>query len=130
MIADLTLLLLCQLAGEGLTRTLDLPVPGPVLGLLLLLGLCAARHRLLDAPRAIPGGLRATAPGLLRHLALLFVPAGVGIVQHVNLIRAEWLAITVSLLLSTWLTIAVSAAVMVWATRRFAGGTAEESAGD
>jgi len=53
-----------------------------------------------------------TANGLLRHLSLLFVPAGVGVMAHLDRLANEWLPITVSLVLSTLLTIAVTAIVM------------------
>jgi putative effector of murein hydrolase LrgA (UPF0299 family) len=39
MIANLSLILLCQLAGEVIVRGVALPMPGPVVGLVLLLGL-------------------------------------------------------------------------------------------
>jgi len=40
------------------------------------------------------------------------VPAGVGVMAHLNRLASEWLPITVSLVLSTLLTIAVTALVM------------------
>jgi putative effector of murein hydrolase LrgA (UPF0299 family) len=105
MLAALTALLLCQLAGEAVVRLLDLPVPGPVLGLALLLGLLALR-------RSVPEQLSVTANGLLKHLSLLFVPAGVGVLQHLARIQAEWLAIAGALLVSSVATIVVTAVVM------------------
>lgn len=105
MLSNLTLLLLCQLAGEVLARLLGLPLPGPVVGMALLFGGLVARRRM-------PVGLEETAHGLLRHLALLFVPAGVGVTLYLPLIADEWLPISFSLLASTAATIAVTAAVM------------------
>ncbi len=106
MIAALTALLACQLAGEVLVRLIGLPVPGPVMGLVFLLLAMAVSGR-------IPQALRETASGLLSHLSLLFVPAGVGVILHFERIGAEWLALVAALLLSTWATIAVSALVFV-----------------
>jgi holin-like protein len=80
-------------------------VPGPVLGLALLLGLLALR-------RSVPEQLSVTANGLLKHLSLLFVPAGVGVLQHLARIQAEWLAIAGALLVSSVATIVVTAVVM------------------
>jgi holin-like protein len=54
---------------------------------------------------------------LLNHLSLLFVPAGVGVVLHMNLIADEWLPISAALIGSTVLAIAVSALIIVWLTR-------------
>ncbi|MGD1879513.1 MAG: CidA/LrgA family protein [Kiloniellaceae bacterium] len=105
MLAALTALLLCQLTGEAAVRLLDLPVPGPVLGLVLMLALLAAKG-------SVPASLDTTAGGLLRHLSLLFVPAGVGVLQHLARIEAEWLAIAAALLVSSVSTIVGSAVVM------------------
>ena len=102
MIAALTTLLVFQLLGEALVRTLGLPVPGPVLGLALLLPLLAWRPAVLAM-------VRPTAQTLLQHLSLLFVPAGVGVMLHLNRIGEEALAIGVSLVLSTWVGLVVAA---------------------
>ena len=105
MLAAITALLLCQLIGETVVRLLALPVPGPVLGLVLLLAVVALR-------RGVPATLESTAGGLLKHFSLLFVPAGVGVLQHLQRIEAEWLAIAAALLVSSAATIVVTAAVM------------------
>lgn len=105
MLAAITALLLCQLIGEAAVRLVDLPVPGPVLGLVLLLVVVALR-------RGVPASLESTAGGLLKHFSLLFVPAGVGVLQHLPRIEAEWLAIAAALLVSSVATILVTAVVM------------------
>ncbi len=105
MLAALTALLLCQLIGEAVVRLIDLPVPGPVLGLVLMLALLALW-------RGVPGNIQTTAGGLLKHFSLLFVPAGVGVLQHLGRIEAEWLAIAGALLASSIATIVVTAVVM------------------
>lgn len=105
MLAALTLLLLCQLIGETLAHALALPVPGPVIGMILLFLYLVARQG--------PGEeLRSTSQTLLQHLSLLFVPAGTGIVLHLNRIGDEWLALLISLLVSTVLALLVTAGVM------------------
>ena len=116
----ITLLLTCQLIGEVVTRFLDLPLPGPVIGMLILLTGLLIRGRL-------PAGLETTAQGLLQHLSLLFVPAGVGVVTHVGLMADEWLPITAALVVSVTVTIAVTALVMAWLARRL-GSPAEGEA--
>jgi holin-like protein len=112
MLRGVAVLLLFQLAGEVLTRAAALPVPGPVAGMaLLLLGL-AARP---------PGEeLRAASSGLLSHLSLLFVPAGVGVMLHAPRLASEWLAVTVSLVVSTAATLAVTGFVAERLARRAA----------
>lgn len=113
MIAQLTLLLVCQLVGEVVVRFLGLPLPGPVLGMVLLFALFAVRGR-IGAP------MQKTAGGLLEHLSLLFVPAGVGVMVHLPLIAAEWPAIVTAVIASTIITIVVTAWMMVWLGRRTA----------
>ena len=105
MLAGFTVLLVFQLVGEVLARALGLPIPGPVVGMVLLFG--ALRLR-----RAIPDCLAHSADALLTHLSLLFVPAGVGAMLHAGRLADEWLAIVVALLLSTIGSIAVTALVM------------------
>ena len=105
MLGALTVLLVFQLIGEVIVQLAALPIPGPVIGLLLLfLTLCARGS--LAAP------LRDTANGILQHLSLLFVPAGVGVMVHFARIAGEWLPILAAVLVSTALAIAVSALVM------------------
>lgn len=102
MLGALTTLLSLQLVGEVLVRWLGLPVPGPVVGMALMLGVLALRP-------AWHAALQPTADGLLRHLSLLFVPAGVGVVQHLQRLGDEALAIALALVLSTWIGLAVTA---------------------
>ena len=99
------LLLICQLIGEVVVVAAGIPLPGPVIGMaLLFLGLMV--HG------SVPSGLDKMAEGLLSNLSLLFVPAGVGVMLHAELVGAEFVPIVISLVLSTLITIAVTAWVM------------------
>lgn len=102
MIPALLTLLLSQLAGETLSRALGLPLPGPVLGMLLLILGFALVPRLVDVVRPL-------AQGLLGHLSLLFVPAGTGVIGHLDKIAAHGVAILLALVFSTLLAIAAGA---------------------
>ena len=105
MLNTLTLLLLFQLGGELCVRALALPIPGPVIGMILLfLTLLAKGH--------VGQETRSNTAALLQHLSLLFVPAGVGIMVHLQRVGDEWLAITVSLVISTFAGMAVTAWVI------------------
>ena len=106
VIPALTLLLACQLVGELVTRALALPVPGPVFGLALLFVLMLWRRRSSAA-------LDQTADLLLANLSLLFVPAGVGIVQHWHLLSDRLVPILATVILSTLLSLAASAGTYV-----------------
>ena len=105
MLAGITLLLVCQLIGEVLIRGLDLPVPGPVVGMLLLFLFLLIRGK-------TPEPLYVATNGILRNLALLFVPASVGVVTQLNTLASDWLSITVAVTVSTMATIAVTGLVM------------------
>ena len=110
MIEALTFLLLAQLAGEAFVRGLGLPIPGPVIGLVLL--------ALILAMRGTPPPLRHTALGLLRNLSLLFVPAGVGVINQAHVLADYWLALSVALVVSTMATLAVTALTFRFVQKR------------
>jgi holin-like protein len=110
MLSALTQLLIFQLAGEVIARGLALPIPGPVLGMLILF-----------VALLIKGGpgasLQTIGQSLLQHLSLLFVPAGTGIMVHLHRVSDEWLPLLASLLLSTLATLMVTALVMKFCQR-------------
>jgi holin-like protein len=122
MIRALTLLLVCQLAGEILARALSLLVPGPVIGLALLAIGAIVHARLTGADTSAIENtkLGTTASALLGSLGLLFVPAGVGVVQQLPLIGPYALAIFAALLVSTVLTLLVTVYVFIWVKRAMA----------
>src|SRR5574343_36947 len=96
MIPALAALLVCQLVGEALVRALAVPVPGPVAGMAGLLLALVLRPAWLVA-------LKPTTATLLQHLSLLFVPAGVGVMLHLQRLGNEALALGVALVVSTLL---------------------------
>jgi holin-like protein len=110
MLQALATLLVFQTIGEVLTYALALPVPGPVLGMAMLLAYLLVNARAVER-------LRPTCVELLKHLSLLFVPAGVGVMLHVTRIANEWVPIVVALLGSTALAIIVTALVVHWTSR-------------
>ncbi|WP_211106662.1 CidA/LrgA family protein [Nitrospirillum viridazoti] len=117
MVGALATLVVCQLIGEIVVHGLHLPVPGPVLGLLLLVAWFAWR----GGPTQTMG---TTADVILSNLSLLFVPAAVGIVQHGQRFLTQGPAIVIALFASSILTIAVTAYAFLWADRRFGGAGA------
>jgi putative effector of murein hydrolase LrgA (UPF0299 family) len=119
MIASLSLILLCQLAGEVIVRGLGLPMPGPVVGLLLLLGLLLSRDRFAVLARGPlqQDGVESASRGLLAHLSLLFVPAGVGVVQKLDLLAAHGVAIVAVLAISVMITLLVTVATFLAVSR-------------
>ena len=118
MIPALTALLGFQLAGELVVRLSGVPVPGPVLGMVMLVVFFVIRG-------GVPEDMKAVAAVVLRHLSLLFVPAGVGLMLHAARIEAEWFAIGAALLGSSVLTLMVTVLVF----RLCAGSRARDAGG-
>ncbi len=111
LIRYLALILVCQLIGETLAVGTGLPVPGPVIGMMILfLGLLIKR--------GLPDDLAAAGGGLLRHLALLFVPAGVGVMLHVPRLADEWWPIALAIVPGTVVAIAITALLVQWLGRK------------
>ena len=105
MLTAFAVLLVFQCLGEGLVFLFGWPVPGPVTGMLLLLAALVAFPRM----QAV---VEAGANELLRHLSLLFVPAGVGIVVAASSGSGQWTAIVAAVIVSTLATLAVTALVL------------------
>ena len=103
-LAGFAWLLTLQTVGELLSRGLSLPLPGPVIGMLLLL--VALRSPRVREPVAL------CADFLLAHLSLLFVPVAVGVMAYLPLLRQYGLRLLVVLVLSTWIGLAVTALVL------------------
>ncbi|ACB25367.1 holin-like protein [Methylobacterium sp. PvP062] len=117
MIASLALILLAQLLGEALARGAGVPIPGPVIGMGLMFAFLLLRDNArLGLPRVLPkpltdGTLETTARGLLMNLSLLFVPAGVGVVGRLDLLRAQGAKLALVLVVSTALSLLVTVLV-------------------
>jgi holin-like protein len=111
LVRGLAILLGFQLVGEMLSRWLAVPIPGSVLGMgLLLAALGVGAVRLAWIEEA--GGL------LLAHLALFFIPAGVGVMVHFDLLKTQWLPVVVATVLSTFVVMAVTGWVETFLSRR------------
>ena len=119
MLRGFAILLGCQLAGETITRALALPLPGPVLGLVILVMLLFAveRRHLVDSATVADSSLGKVANGLLAVLGILFVPAGVGVIQNLGLLREYGIALAAALVESTFLTLTVTVWVFVAVSR-------------
>ena len=105
MLDYLTLILVCQLIGELTVRATDIPFPGPVAGMILL-------FMFLLIKGSIPAELDKVSSALLNNLSLMFVPAGVGIMVHFELLSTDIWPLSIALVCSTLLTITVTALVM------------------
>jgi holin-like protein len=110
MLYAITTLFLCQLAGELLVQWLGLPIPGPLIGMLLLLVVLLVRG-------GVPEALNETSGHLLRNLMLLFIPAVTGVMLHFERVGREWLPFLAAGILGAAFTMAVTALTLRWMIR-------------
>ncbi|MGF9565572.1 CidA/LrgA family protein [Neorhizobium sp. JUb45] len=105
MLRGIAALLLFQLLGESLVFLTRLPVPGPVVGIVLLFAALQAGRRFGHSgyPR-----IEAVADSMLANLGLMFVPAGVGVVALWGLVESQAAAIIAVLVLSAVFTLAIT----------------------
>ena len=90
--------------GELLARIMRVPIPGPVIGMVLL-------ATLLASVPSVGQRLEGPARGLLNHLSLLFIPAGVGVIGLASALKGQLVAILLAIVVSTALSIAVTGLV-------------------
>ncbi|MDD2557987.1 MAG: CidA/LrgA family protein [Desulfuromonas sp.] len=111
MLRGMAILLGLQLVGELITYVLKLPLPGSVVGMLLLLA--GLRGGILRVD-----WVKEAAELLLRNLSLLFVPAGVGVIVYAGLIAQHWLPLTVAATVSTLAVLATTGWSAQWLARK------------
>ncbi|SDK84284.1 CidA/LrgA family protein [Natronincola ferrireducens] len=100
------------LAGELLNNLLNIPIPGNVLGMILLLLLLVTGVIKLEMIDKIT-------KFLLEHLAFFFVPAGIGLLSNLELIKDQWFAIIVTITISTVLVMVVTGLTVQFLMRRW-----------
>lgn len=110
MIRGLVVILLFQGLGEIISKVLGLPIPGPVIGLVLLLATLLIRGK-------IDPDLDMVASAFAQHLGLLFIPAAVGVVMFVPKLADYGLAIAAILILSVGLAVATTALCLKWLSK-------------
>lgn len=118
LVPAFAIILLFQLIGEVISRGAHLPLPGPVLGMVFMVVGLSVSRRLADI-------ITPVAQGILRYLALMFVPVGVGIVASMPILREHWVALSASIIVSTLLAIVVGA-VTFTVVARLVGSKADE----
>jgi holin-like protein len=115
LIAGFGLLLGFQLGGEMIARALGIPIPGSIVGLLLLFAWLKIRadnsHTSVESAEATE--VAHVARPLLRNLAILFVPSGVGVMEFGDVFAAHSLALILVVIASTLLTLAATALAFV-----------------
>ncbi len=111
MLKSVFIILLYQLTGELLQKFFGLSIPGPVIGLvLLLLTLLLIQKRQRVVP--IKEDLFNSAEILLNYLPLLFIPVGVGVVMHLSLLEDNLALVVFVIILGTLSTLALTGYIM------------------
>lgn len=114
MVRGMAILLVLQFVGEVISRGFEVPIPGNVIGMGLLLAALGFGWVKLE-------WVQEAADLLLAHFALFFVPAGVGVMVYFELIAREWLAISVAMVLSTFAVMAATGWTEAWLEKRGRG---------
>lgn len=111
MIQGITIILLFQFVGEMVSRFLNIPVPGTVLGFIFMfLALLVGIVNLKQIEEAVNL--------FLDNLTLIFIPAGVGLMKYLGIIKEQWLSITVSIFISSLLVFLITGRVAQFLERR------------
>jgi len=110
MIYALTALLVFQFVGELAVRSLGLPLPGALVGMLLLFASLCALGR-------VPEALGRTTGTLLQHMMLLFIPAVVGVMVHFDRVAHEWQPFLIACVVGAAVTLVVTAQTLQWLLR-------------
>ena len=110
MIRGLAILLIFQSIGEVVTKFIHGVLPGPVIGMILLLAFLVLRKN-------IAASIAIAADGLLAHLAIFFIPAAVGVMLYIGTLRSAGAAWLLAIVLSTVGAITVTALLLKWLTK-------------
>ena len=110
MIRGLAILLIFQSIGEVVTKFIHGVLPGPVIGMILLLAFLVLRKN-------IASSIAMAADGLLAHLAIFFIPAAVGVMLYIGTLRSAGAAWLLAIVFSTVGAITVTALLLKWLTK-------------
>ncbi|MDB9711663.1 CidA/LrgA family protein [Pelagibacteraceae bacterium] len=120
MLKSIFIIFLFQLIGESVQKYLELTIPGPVIGLILLLIffvlLKNSKNIFVNKTK---NEIISTAIHISNYLSLLFVPIGVGVVMHLSYLEKNYTEVLGVIFFSTILTIGFTALVMEAINNRF-----------
>ncbi|WP_297577052.1 CidA/LrgA family protein [uncultured Deefgea sp.] len=105
MLYGLSVVFLALVSGEFLRQLFQLPIPAVVIGMLLLTAWCIVR-------RGVEPRVAYASEGLLRYLGILFVPAGVGLIELGDKLKSQGIAMLLTILISTMVTLLVTGVVL------------------
>ena len=112
MLNSIFTILLFQLIGEFIQKFTEISIPGPVIGLILLLGVLLIRAKYFKEYPSIENSLVNFSERFLNYLPLLFIPVGVGVVMHLSLLEENLISVISIIVLGTLLTLALTGFIM------------------
>ena len=120
MLKSIFIIFLFQLIGESAQKYSELTVPGPVIGLILLLmSFISLKNNKNLFVNKVKNEISSTAIHISNYLSLLFVPIGVGVVMHLSYLEKNYIEVLGVIFFSTILTIGFTALVMEAINNRF-----------
>jgi len=120
MLKSIFIIFLFQLIGESTQKYFELTVPGPVIGLILLLiSFILLKNNKNLFVNKVKNEISSTAIHISNYLSLLFVPIGVGVVMHLSYLEKNYIEVLGVIFFSTILTIGFTALVMEAINNRF-----------
>ena len=112
MLNSIFTIFLFQLVGEFIQKFFEISIPGPVIGLILLLTVLLIKNKYSNAPTNLENDLMRSCQNLLNYLPLLFIPVGVGVVMHLSLLEENLISVISIIILGTLLTLALTGFIM------------------
>jgi holin-like protein len=112
MLNSIFTIFLFQLIGEFIQKFTDISIPGPVIGLILLLSVLLIRGKFFIKSHIIENNLVDFSERFLAYLPLLFIPVGVGVVMHLSLLEENLISVISIIILGSLLTLALTGFIM------------------
>jgi len=112
MLNSIFTIFLFQLVGEFIQKFFEISIPGPVIGLILLLTVLLIKNKYFNASTNFQNDLIRSCESLLNYLPLLFIPVGVGVVMHLTLLEDNLISVITIIILGTLLTLAITGFIM------------------
>src|SRR5210317_1534150 len=112
MLNSIFTILLFQLIGEFFQKFTEISIPGPVIGLILLLSVLLIRAKYFKEYHSVENNLVDFSERFLTYLPLLFIPVGVGVVMHLSLLEENLISVISIIVLGTLLTLALTGFIM------------------
>ncbi|SHJ97969.1 holin-like protein [Clostridium cavendishii DSM 21758] len=120
LLRELLIILAIYFAGEIIAKGLNLPVPGNIIGMILLLILLCTNIVKLNM-------IETVSKFFLDHLAFFFIPAGVGLLTSIAVIKDSFGRLLLVCTLTTIITIGVTALVVDLMTRKKSSNILKDS---